>query len=668
MSRSEISRRVVCFFGAIVAAGMLALSPAGCTNPEEIEDRGSIKKIQVEDWRDEVIYQILVDRFEDGDINNNYNVDKSSPGRYHGGDWQGIIDRLDYLQELGVTALWISPVVKNIEEDAGFASYHGYWTQDFTEVNPHFGDLTKLRQLVDECHRRDIKVILDIVTNHIGQLFYYDINGNGSPDEFFIGGGGVAYGSNNDDFSSDLTRTSEWDPDYDSRGIQGFTSLGEFGPAPIKWVYAPGVNRVPPQPPEFQNPEWYNRRGRVTVWRYEQEACRWVTGDPNVGHWWDVPECRDYVREQETKGDFPGGLKDLKTERQDVRDALYRAFAYWIEAADFDGFRIDTLKHVEHGFWKDFCPRIRTKAAQLGKRNFFMFGEAFDGHDDLLASYVGDEQVDSVFYFSQKYTVFDGVIMNGAPTRNIETLFRDRLGDPSDPAFTPIYTDTPNSGGPVDSEGVPISPRKLMVNFIDNHDVARFRFLFDDTQVHHNALFFLLTEDGIPCIYYGTEQRFDGGNDPANREDLWRSGFDTQNGTFRYIKTLIELRKQLQPLRRGDLRIVWSSESEADGATDDAGIFAFERTYEGETVLVVLNTSNNKTSRPYSNGFSMQTSFPSGTRVVNMFCAEGPENDYGAHICSSQEQSSQAYTIGMDGSLGETLEVPPRTGLVLVAQ
>lgn len=104
----------------------------------------------VQDWRDEVIYQLIVDRFHNGDINNDFNVDKRSMSRYHGGDWQGIIDKLDYLQALGVTTLWISPVVKNVEEDAGFASYHGYWTVDFLKHNPHFGDLATLRRLSDE--------------------------------------------------------------------------------------------------------------------------------------------------------------------------------------------------------------------------------------------------------------------------------------------------------------------------------------------------------------------------------------------------------------------------------------------------------------------------------------------------------------------------------------
>ncbi len=657
----------------LVTSFLFFCGVVSCVDPGKYDSRESITPVEVDDWRDEVIYQILVDRFADGDINNNFNVDKASAGRYHGGDWQGIIDKLGYLEDLGVTAIWISPVVKNVEEDAGYASYHGYWTQSFKEVNPHFGDLAKLRELVDECHKRDIKVVLDIVTNHIGPLFYYDINGNGRPDDFLIGGGGTAYGSENDDFSSDLTRTSEWDPEYDSRGIQGFTSLGEFGDAPVRWVYEPEINRMPPQPPEFQNPEWYNRRGRVTVWRHEQEACRFVCNKPENNcdgnmYWWDVPECRDYIREQEMRGDFPGGLKDLDTTRQDVRDALFEVFAYWIDVADFDAFRIDTLKHVDHGFWRDFCPRMRSYSKSLGKSNFFMFGEAFDGNDELLASYVGDDQVDSVFYFSQKYIVYNGIFISGNPTRQIETLWKDRLGDPADPGFVPIYPDTPNAGGPVDSENNLISPRKLMVNFIDNHDVARFRFLFDDTRAHHNALFLLMTQDGIPCIYYGTEQRFSGGNDPDNREDMWLSGFDRENGTFRFMKTLIQLRKDLAPLRRGDLRVVWSTETEADGNTEDAGIFAFERIYRGETVLVVVNTSNNRTSRPYSNGFSMQTSFASGTRLVNLLCEEGPEGDHGAHICSEQERNQQVYTVGSAGSLGQSLDIPPRSGVILVPQ
>ncbi len=232
-----------------------------CVDPEPASNKALTN--HVEDWRDEIIYQLMVDRFANGDANNDYNVIPDSPAAYHGGDYQGVIDHLDYLEELGVTALWISPVVKNVEEDAGVAGYHGYWTQNFIEVNPHFGDLAKLREMVDACHERGIKVILDIVTNHIGQLFYYDINRNGQPNELVMGSG----------TQSPLTRTTEWDPDFDSRGVQAVTSLGASGRAPIEWIWNPEINRVPPWPPEFANDDWYNRMGRVTVWGRELDAC-----------------------------------------------------------------------------------------------------------------------------------------------------------------------------------------------------------------------------------------------------------------------------------------------------------------------------------------------------------------------------------------------------------
>ena len=93
-----------------------------------LEDDGkTVITSNVQDWRNEVIYQVLTDRFHDGDTSNNLNVDLTKPGHYHGGDWQGIIDKMDYLKTLGVTAIWISPVVKNLESDAGFYSYNLYY-------------------------------------------------------------------------------------------------------------------------------------------------------------------------------------------------------------------------------------------------------------------------------------------------------------------------------------------------------------------------------------------------------------------------------------------------------------------------------------------------------------------------------------------------------------
>lgn len=114
-------------------------------------------------WQDEIIYFIMVDRFNNGDTTNDYEVNINDPLSYHGGDFKGIIDKLDYIKEMGFTAIWLTPIVKN--EPKG---YHGYWTEDFYEVEEHFGTLEEFKQLVDEAHNRDIKIILDLVVNHTG--------------------------------------------------------------------------------------------------------------------------------------------------------------------------------------------------------------------------------------------------------------------------------------------------------------------------------------------------------------------------------------------------------------------------------------------------------------------------------------------------------------------
>ena len=607
----------------------------------------------VDDWRDEVIYQVIVDRFADGDLSNNFRVNKAAMAQYHGGDWQGILDHLDYLKELGVTALWISPVVTNVEDDAGFAGYHGYWTQNFLKPNPHFGDLAKLKQLVDACHEQGIKVILDIVTNHVGQLFYYDINGNGWADE-------AVYGCGNSDLcDSKVQHVIEYDPDYDPRGIQGYTSLGESGPADIVWLHDPFTNHMPILPVQFQNKGWYNKRGRVWAWR------DWAGDKP------DFP----FLREQEVKGDFPGGLKDLDTSNPDVTAALNQVFQYWIRAADFDGFRIDTLKHVEHAFWQKFCPAMRQYAKKHGKRNFFQFGEAFDGDDWLIGSYTyrteerrddagkllpyeakpyqkvdcseanaerpadcaNSPWIDSVFYFSQKFTVFDGVFKYGAPTSQIQGLFEKRSQD---------FGELPTLAG----SGLP--PQRVLVNFLSNHDIPRFLYDKPSVPALQSALAYLFTEDGIPCLYYGEEQEFTGGNDPQNREDMV---FDTSNGTFKVTKKLIALRKQYDALRRGDFSLKWVSSTPGMAGAADSGIVAFERTCgtsewatcTGPDVLVVINTHDGKASRTQSdNGDAMPVSFAAGTVLKDAW------------------NGADTFTVGGDGKL--SVEVPPRGFRVLV--
>jgi len=125
---------------------------------------------------DDIVYMIMTDRFPDGDSTNN---DQGEPGGeyqpgnlkfYQGGDWQGIINKIPYLKNLGITAIWISPVSddQDISKDGGEAGYHGYFTYDYYSPNPHFGDITKLKELVSTAHSNGIDVILDVVPNHTG--------------------------------------------------------------------------------------------------------------------------------------------------------------------------------------------------------------------------------------------------------------------------------------------------------------------------------------------------------------------------------------------------------------------------------------------------------------------------------------------------------------------
>ncbi|MCB9760522.1 MAG: alpha-amylase [Alphaproteobacteria bacterium] len=553
---------------------------------------------EVDDWRDEVIYQVIVDRFANGDVNNDFNVthDPTNLNRYMGGDWQGLIDRVDYLQALGVTAIWISPVVMNVEEDAGIAGYHGYWTQSFNDVNPHFGDLAKLRELVDVMHAHGIKVIVDIVTNHVGQLFYYDINQNGQADIT------TWYAT---DGSDTLDIVTEWDPGFDGRTIQSWTSLGYAGDAPLGWVDMPELNRRPPSPPEFRSDDWYHKMGRVTDWS-------------------DL--------DQVVYGDFPGGLKDLATENPNVRAGLIRVFQDWITKTNIDGYRIDTVKHIEHDFWSEFCPAIRDHAAVLGKEQFLMFGEVFDGDDTLLGSYTQDDMLDSLVYFSQKYWIYDGVFKRGDPTSKLDELYGMRAV---------------NWGAEPQPGGIGLAPRDIPINFMDNHDVGRFLFDKDSEDALASAIAFLMTQEGVPLLYYGTEQGFAGGNDPANREPLWPSGYDTDGDLFVWTAGLTALRAAHEPLRRGDFTLTWTSPD--TGSAPGAHMLAFERSTDTETVLVVLNTSDEHTNSTADAAGAMETSFPSGTTLTVAF---------------PPTLEGQTWTVGGDGALEVSL--PPRGVAVLV--
>jgi alpha-amylase len=140
---------------------------AGSSGRPPLDPRANVP-IRQRPWQDETIYMVLTDRFHNGDRTNDAGADPSDPNRFHGGDWQGIIDKLDYLKGTGATALWISPVQEQVRDFFGMDGYHGYWARDFYKTEPSFGSLDKLRELVDKAHERGMKVMVDLALNHTG--------------------------------------------------------------------------------------------------------------------------------------------------------------------------------------------------------------------------------------------------------------------------------------------------------------------------------------------------------------------------------------------------------------------------------------------------------------------------------------------------------------------
>lgn len=157
----------------LIAATSLVLGCSGVLSNKQDSTSLAAKSLD-RPWSEESIYFVLTDRFYDGDRNNNYNVNTSKAATYHGGDLQGVIDKLDYIKDLGMTTIWITPVVDNDDDQlaqTGMWGYHGYWAKDFTKVDEHLGTMDKLKELITKAHQKGIKVLIDIVANHAGYSY-----------------------------------------------------------------------------------------------------------------------------------------------------------------------------------------------------------------------------------------------------------------------------------------------------------------------------------------------------------------------------------------------------------------------------------------------------------------------------------------------------------------
>ena len=487
----------------------------------------SAQSVSNEFWQGQSIYQIITDRFFDGDASNNNaegNYNPSGPTSVHGGDFKGIEQKLDYLKALGVTAIWISPVVQN-----GSGQFHGYAAQDFYKVAPHWGSLAHLQQMIQAAHARGILVLNDIVVNH----------------------------------GADLTFSTD-------SGWAGY------------------------KPP----PDGYNLRYRSAS---RQFAAPFNTNaiNPNLTNiLHNNGGIPDYNTEQHYELGELSGLDDFRTETDYVRSNMVAIYNYWI-AQGFDGFRIDTAKHVEMGFWQAWCPPVHAFAATNGKPNFFMFGECYDGSDSKCGSYTGTQgggpfKMDSVVDYPLYFKINSVFASASGNTKQIEDRYN---------AITANYD--------------PAAQMRL-VTFLDNHDQARFLSVSGATPQRLNvALTFLYTSRGIPCLYYGTEQAFNGTTDPNDREDMFDGQFeqgpslgDNFNMThpqFLQVAMLNNFRRLYAPLRIGSHVNKWNTPG-------GPGLFAYARRLGTQEVFVVFNTAGATQTLT-----SRSTIFAPGTPIVNLF-------------------------------------------------
>ncbi len=391
------------------------------------------------------IYFIMVDRFNDSNPDNNLpDVDPNDPLKFQGGDINGITQKLDYIQSMGFTTLWLTPIMKNTKD-----GYHGYWIDDFESVDPHFGTMDDLKNLVKEAHRRDMKVILDYVVNHTG---------------------------------------------IDS--------------------------------------EWLN----------DPEKKDWFHPQKNISNWTDQDEVE--------KG-WLSGLPDLDQSNPKVHDYFINNALWWIDETQIDGFRLDTVKHVPHEYWKDFTHAIKTIYP-----DFYFLGEVWSENPRYIELYHQDG-IDGL----TDYSLYNGLTNAFSSTSNIDSLVNALKLEK--------YYSHPELNG----------------IFLDNHDNPRLVSTNGQWGEAYlkQALAFIYTYPSIPVVYYGTEIALQGGADPENRHFMpWDETAD--NPMIDYVKALSDIKTQYT----GTFQVLQSDKKE--------WIYQISNPDNEDRLLVIMNTDKKELS------------------------------------------------------------------------
>lgn len=291
------------------------------TNKDKSCIDGRLLHVPSPDWRDQIIYFLMIDRFSDGNSSNNdQNVgvyDPTKESHYSGGDLRGITNNLGYIKNLGATSVWTTPHIANMWWDpkSNYGGYHGYWARSFKQVDEHYGTLKDYKDLSHALHSKGMYLIQDVVVNHVGNFFYYE--------------GG-------------------YDPDNLSHNFY----INEKA-LPTKF---------PTQSPfdltDVTNPEHHNA---------------------NIYHW--TPDIIDFSNKQQETTYQTSALSDLNTTNSKVVEALKDSFGFWVRETGVDAIRIDTVKYVEEKFYEEFLHGnngLYETAKETGRNAFYSFGEIYN--------------------------------------------------------------------------------------------------------------------------------------------------------------------------------------------------------------------------------------------------------------------------------------------------
>jgi glycosidase len=548
-------------------------------------------------WEDQVLYFLLLDRFSDGNEKDGYkdNADRlvhdgltqlyrpENSGRidydvwvqggdgWQGGTLRGLRSKLGYLRRLGITALWVSPVFRQVAFEP---TYHGYGIQNFLDVDPHFGTREEFRDFVKAAHEQGIYVILDIIAHHTGNVLSYAA----------------------DRYTTHDPASGQWynDPRWDGKpyAVQGFNDREGRPTLPFDTPDSARLETAWPDgaiwPREFQRPSLFLHKGHITSWDYYPEYAE--------GDMFSLKTLDLWVQ-------WDGQYRQSSS----ALACLAVVYCFWIAYADLDGFRIDAAKHMGEEALRTFCDVIREFAQSIGKERFLLVGEV-SGSREHAWEVVEKTGLDAALGIEDVPGKLERMVTGYGEPADYFSVFRNWVLDA--PAGHRWY-------------------RNQVVTLVDDHDQVRkgsskARFCGDSRfrDLAFNVMAVQLTTMGIPCIYYGSEQGFDSGgrssgSDLILRENMFggrfgglctqeRHFFNEDGDLYRALNALIDLRKKLLPLRRGRQVLHHiSGDGVSFGLPHRLGdrmrsLVSWSRLFIDQEVLVAVNTDETNPVTAYS--------------------------------------------------------------------